>query len=261
MAPHWRQIGPPLRPAHQDLQVLEHYVFDGEPPPTLPRVLLLGVTPEIYDLLKDRSFLLAVDNSPSMIEHVWRGGSEDVLCADWRNLPLPSHSRDVALCDAGLHLLEYPADQRILVDRLHEVLKPGGHCILRLFVPPAMRETPEQVLTDLFRRRIRNLNVLKLRLGMALQRSASAGAAVHDIWDVLRRSAKSWEHLATHLGWSLEHLQVIEAYHGSAARYHFVSAEEAAELFVSQGKFVEVARHFPTYDLGQLCPTVVFKRR
>jgi hypothetical protein len=42
-------------------------------------------------------------------------------------------------------------------------LSEDGLCILRLYVPPVRRESPDAVFDDLLGGRIPNLNILKLR--------------------------------------------------------------------------------------------------
>src|SRR5689334_6434685 len=149
LSKHWNQVGPPLRPSNEDLAFLAHHR------PTVPagrraRALILGVTPEIYQTLREDWDVLAVDNNPGMIESVWPGSATEIVQADWRELALPPSSRDVAFMDGGLHLLRYPDDQQLFVSRLHDVLAPDSKFILRLFVPPLRRETPDQVIAELF---------------------------------------------------------------------------------------------------------------
>jgi SAM-dependent methyltransferase len=261
MARSWEQSGSPLRPSPEDVAAYESAARAWIDRHGAPRVLLLGVTPEIYRLPWPLgNDFIAVDRTAAMIEHIWPGRREQVTQAGWTELPLPSASRDLAFCDGGLHLLDYPAGQQALVARLHDVISPGGRVIFRLFIPPAVRESPAAVVADLLARRIPNLNLLKLRLGMALQNSAEAGVAVRDVWQRLRDLAPDWATLAPRLGWPLEHLESVDAYRDSGARYHFVTREQAADLFCAGEKFALLSAATPTYALGERCPLVVFER-
>jgi SAM-dependent methyltransferase len=195
-----------------------------------------------------------------MIAHVWPGAPDAVLQADWRELGLGSASIDVALCDGGLHLLDYPAAQAALLRHLADLLAPDGLLAMRLFLPPATPETPEAVLAALLARRIRDLNCLKLRLGMALQRSPQAGVALHEVWSTLRQAGGDWDSLARRLGWAQEHLEVIDAYRDSAATYHFVTEAEVSALAADNG-FELLWTGRPAYEMGAQCPTAVFRRR
>jgi len=262
MARYWRYIGSPLRPAKQDLEAYRHFASPVVERNPSPRILLLGVTPEIYSLPwpEGRDFL-GVDWTRAMIDYVWPGRSQEMLEANWLQLPLEKGSRDLALGDGGLHLLKYPFEQEALVEQLHEVISPCGRCIFRLFALPVEREDESHVLADLFSERVPNLNVLKLRLGMALQKSPEQGVEVKEIWNLLRRQADDWSELAARLGWSADHLTAIDAYRDSNSRYHFITIDQASQLFCRAGRFREIGRRYPGYFLGERCPVIAFERQ
>jgi SAM-dependent methyltransferase len=261
MAQAWEQTGPPLRPSAGDIALYRRLAWEWIDLHGAPRILLLGVTPEIYNIPWPPGHdFLAVDRTPAMIDHVWPGARSQVLQAEWLELPLPRESRDLAFCDGGLHLLTYPRGQETLVARLHDALAPGGRCVFRLQVPPPVRESPDRVLADLFAGCIPDLNVLKLRLAMAMQESPSGGIAVREIWSKLRGLAAEWEGLAARLGWELAHLQVIDAYRDSGARYHFVSRAEVEALFSEGGKFACIGCHAGNSPFPLESPVIVFER-
>jgi SAM-dependent methyltransferase len=261
LAAVWKQVATPLRPAPEDVQAYVRLMRPWIERHGAPRVLLLGVTPELYRLPwpPERDFL-AVDRSTAMIEYVWPGRPEEAVLADWLQLPLRAGSRDLALCDGGLPLLDHPQSQARLVGELHRVLAPGGLCLIRLYALPNEPESPDLVLAELIAGGVPNLNVLKLRLGMALQTAPETGVRLHDIWSKLHALAADWETLARRLGWPLEHLQVIDAYFESAATYHFISELAARSLFCAGGRFIFRESFTPSYPLGERCPIVVFER-
>jgi hypothetical protein len=263
IAVQWRRIGPPLRPSAQDISfcldaVLEWFGNRGGP----PRVLLLGVTPELYHLpWPEGTNFLAVDRTQEMIDHVWPGPKGRVLCSDWRCMMLPEHSRDIVLFDGGLHLLAYPEEQWRLARLLKGIVSDQGLCIFRLYVPPLRREYPDSVLKDLVDGRISSLNILKLRLGMSLSNSTAEGVELDAVWRALHYTAPDLGRLATRLGWPLEHIMAINTYRGSKARYYFSTLEQVSDLFCAgQGGFEIHRVRLPTYDLGDRCPTVILKR-
>ena len=198
----WRQVSSPLRPTPTDVAVYAAAVRDWARTGGVPRALILGVTPELYRLpWPAGSDVAAVDRNRNMIDALWPGPRDAVVCADWRDLPFPTGSRDVTVCDGGISMLSYPADHREFVRSLHRVVAPGGLCVFRLYVPPGVRESPEAVLRDLLEAKIPNLNVLKLRLGMALQRSSEGGVELGHVWNVLREAAPDFPVLAERIGW------------------------------------------------------------
>jgi hypothetical protein len=224
--------------------------------------LLLGVTPELYLLPwpKGTDFL-AVDRTQAMIDGVWPGPREAVQCADWLALTLPDSSRDVVLCDGGLHLLAYPRQQGRLVELLRGILSDQGLCILRLYIPPPQRESPDAVLRELLDGSISSLNILKLRLGMALMESASEGVELGTVWRAIHRVSPDLERLASRIGWPVEHMLAINTYRESTARYHFVTVDEVSDLFCGNPGGFKVHRvHVPSYELGERCPTIVLRR-
>ena len=258
----WQHLGPPLRPSPQDIEFFEDEVQEWVHHYGTPRVLLLGVTPELYSLpwLEGTSFL-AVDHSQAMIDAVWPGPKEAALCTDWLSLQLPESSRDIVLCDGGLHLLTYPWEQQELVRVLQAILSDQGLCILRLFVPPPQQESPDAVLNDLLEGRIPNLNILKLRLGMSLLESAAEGVVLGRIWQLIHEVAPDLERLALRIGWSVEHMLVINTFRDSADRFHFVTVNQVTDLFCNNPGGFEVHRlRVPSYELGERFPTIVLRR-
>ncbi|MBL8792554.1 MAG: class I SAM-dependent methyltransferase [Planctomycetia bacterium] len=263
IAHHWHQVGAPLRPSAQDVASYTDLIGQWAAVHGAPRALILGVTPELYRLpWPAGSELTAVDHTVAMIEAVWPGPRSAAVHAEWTDLPFTAASFDIVLCDGGWHLLSYPHDQRCLLDELRRIVPPDGLCIMRLFVPPVQPETPAAVLHDLLRGAMPNLNILKLRLGMALQVSRECGVLLADVWQALHQAAPDFVRLADQLGWSLAHLLAVNSYRDCPSRYHFVSVAEVREQFTEQpGGFSFVDCRMPTYALGERCPVVAFRRR
>lgn len=261
VARNWQHIGAPLRPSAEDSERFGSVIaqWNDAHPERTPRGLILGVTPELFALAwPDRALLRAADRTEAMIEHIWPGPRSAALMNDWRALDLPDASVDIVMCDGGLHLLDYPRGQAALCAELARVVCAGGLVAFRLFVPPTRTEPVEAVLQSLHRGAIRDLNCLKLRLGMALQGLPEQGVALADVWRTLRAEAGSdWNELAARLAWPFEQLQVIDAYRDSGASYHFVSTEQAVALFGNAG-FECLAIHPQPYAMGDQCPVVVF---
>lgn len=264
----WHHVGSPLRPAPQDVAFLQGLLAaprpNAGPEPGPLRALILGVTPELHNLAwPPHTQLRAADRTPGMIEALWPGRREAVAVAEWTALPFDPGSQDLVLCDGGLHLLSHPHGHAAWVRELHRVLAahPAGRCVLRVFLPPDLRESADTVLDDLLHRRIPNLNVLKLRLGAALQPNPVDGVRLGDVWQRFQQAAPDFDALARHLGWDPDHLHVINTYRDSDTRYHFLSLREIEHLFgTDPGGFrVEEVFH-PSYPLGERCPTLVLRR-
>ena len=262
VARNWKLHGPPLRPSPEDVRFNEEAVAAWRGQRASPRVLLLGVTPELYRLpWREGTDFLAVDRTMEAIEAVWPGPREAARCEEWLEMKLPAASRDIVLCDGGLNLLAYPEEQLQLASILREVLAEEGLCILRLFVRPAGRETRDAVLADLMGGRIPNMNVLKLRLWAALQESPSKGVELDTVWRTVQGAAGSLEELASRLGWPLDETLFINAYRGSTTRYWLGTVDEITQIFCQAvGGFELLSMHVPSYECGRQCPTVVLRR-
>jgi SAM-dependent methyltransferase len=261
MASVWNEIGSPLRPCAEDIVLYQRFAEPVLAKNNSPQILLLGVTPELYRIAwPPRRDFIAVDRTLTMIEHVWAGRGDEVLVAGWEDLPLPEGSRDLVLCDGGLHLLQYPEAQKRLVVRLAKIVHAGGRCVFRLFALPSKCETAAAVLNHLWQGKIPDLNHLKLRLGMALQRTPEEGVAVNEIRETLRAAGGEWPSLAARLRWPLPHVRAIDVYRQSNSRYHFLSLDHAIELFCSSGEFRLAEQALPDYLLGERCPLVAFVR-
>jgi SAM-dependent methyltransferase len=260
MAHFWAQLGSPLRPIAEDQAGYQSFIDPWIERFDCPRIVILGVTPELYHLAwPEKHDLVALDRSRAMIDEIWPGPPECAHEGDWLEMPLPPGSRDLALCDGGPILVKYPKDQQMLVEQLHRLLTPGGRVILRPFVPPPDRESVASVLDDLLQRRIDNLNLLKLRLAMAIQASPEEGVAVQEVLRTVE-SVGDLKSLAHEIGWSWDHMRVIETYRGAPARYYFASEAEITRLFCEHERFRFLGRWQGTYPLAERCPIVAFER-
>ena len=174
---------------------------------------------------------------------------------------LPASSRDIVLCDGGINILAYPDEQLRLASILRGVLAEGGLCIVRLYVPEVEREERDAVLGDLMAGRIPDLNLLKLRLWMALQESPSQGVELDTVWRTVHDAAGTLEDLAAKVGWPLERTLALNVYRGSTTRYWFAPVNEVTRIFCDDvGGFELVSICVPSYEGGKHCPTVVLRR-
>jgi SAM-dependent methyltransferase len=262
VARQWAQVGPPLRPSAADIAFFGAAVARSACSANVLRVLILGVTPELYRLAREhRAKVLAADHTMAMIKAVWPGPPAAVVCAEWPELPLQSASIDLVVCDGGLHLLAHPHHQEELVRKLHRVISPGGRCAFRLFIPPHMKEAKKDVLEELLAGKIANLNILKMRLCMALQNEPATGVELAKVWEAIHDVAPDFPELAARVGWSLDHLLAINTYKNCGKRYHFLSTNDVSDMFCrSPGGFEVETIDTPTYELGDRCPTIVFRR-
>lgn len=257
----WTTFAAPLCPCCHVLEIIDRAVCDWRNRFGDPRVLMLGVTPEYFHYWPEGTDLLAVDKCETMIETVWPGPVDAASCQNWLNMDLPDASRDIVLSDGGFPLLIPPRDQAQLVENLSRITADSGRVIIRSFVTPSRAETFEQVLEDLFAGRIGNVHVLKMRLWLSLADDPQQGIDVADIWHALIRAVPDLDALSEKLGWRPEGLRQMKAYGDSADRYYFLSETEITRYFCQDvGGFRHLGTHYPSYELGERCPVLVFER-
>jgi len=252
--------GPPMRPSAEDLANYWDLAGEWIKNRRIPRVLLLGVTPGLYNLpWPQGTEFLAADSSQAMIDTVWPGPRHAARCVDWLSMDLPQGSRDIVLCDGGLQLLKYPR-QRELIRLLHHVLSDDGLCIFRLFVLPSQRETPDAVIRDLWDGKIGGPIALRLRLAMSLQNDVREGVEFGQVYSKLMETVPDMEKFAVMMGWPVESTLTINSYKDLKYRYHLLTLEQTIDLFcLDPGGFqVQQLRTF-SYELGQCCPTIALQ--
>jgi SAM-dependent methyltransferase len=262
-AQQWQWIGPPLRPDVEDVLAAESAVARwSRSRGRAPDALLLGVTPEIATMRWPAGTrLLAVDHSWAMIRGVWPGVplGFPAVCAEWRALPLPEASRDAILGDGSFSALASGRMYAAVVRALRQVIRDGGVLAMRFYLRPEKPEAPGNVIDDLRHGRIGSFHVFKWRLVMAFHRSLEDGVRLGEVWDAWHDAVPDSAALARRTGWAHESILTIDAYRGVATGYTFPTLPEARAALA--GAFEETACTFPSYELGERCPTLIFRPR
>ncbi|TVQ27741.1 MAG: class I SAM-dependent methyltransferase [Spirochaetaceae bacterium] len=259
----WSRIGPPLRPPGEDVALVKRLVTEWSRANGAPRGLIMGVTPEYYSFgWPDGSSIVAVDHSQSMIDEVWPGPKAAARCADWTDMPIADASVDIALCDGGLILLPHPEGHIRLAQELGRVVGRGGICIFRLFSPVPGDDDSDRVLGDLLSGKLESVNHMKVRLWTATQKTLTEGVRLGDVWTMIQQAVPDLDALAARLGWSTDHLNVLQVYKDSSTRYWCPTPADIHRMFCEERSLFEMQLvHTPTYAVGAHCPTIVLRRR
>lgn len=263
MARLWQWVGPPLRPAAEDLAVFQDTIVRWHAAHgRAPRALILGVTPELYQLRWPAgTSLRALDGSRQMIETVWPGPPAAVLLGSWTAMPLATGSCDIVLCDGGFGMLPYPQGQADLLRELHRVLAPGGIFAVRLFAPKGRTGTAGEVFANLQAGGIASLDALKLRLWGALHGDAHQGVRPQEVVAHILAAVENFDRLAEDHGWPLEHVRSLELHRQSTTIYHLTEAAELVRMAsCDPGGFESLGIIRPGYVLGACCPIVTLRR-
>jgi len=262
MAYHWNAYGPPLRPSPVDIAAMERSVrtWHGSTAVRAPRVLMLGVTPEIAGMSWPAGTdLTAIDRSDAMIRHVWPGnvpGCRVALRADWFDRDYGRN--DIVIGDGVFAIMRYPDDYARIVGKIAASLPAGGLFITRPFLQPTRRETPDEVLRDLREGRIGGLHAFKFRLAMSLQSRTEDGVRQGDVFSAVRAAGIDCDTLAASTGWSELEIDTLRIYRDKDARLSFPSADELASLMAAQFATVGAARM--DYEMGERCPVMTYQR-
>ncbi|MDA0230910.1 MAG: class I SAM-dependent methyltransferase [Proteobacteria bacterium] len=258
-ARQWHKVGQPLKPTTEDIRALELFIRHSNV--ARPRVLLLGVTPEIAAMdWPAGTRLLAVDRSIDMIKYAWAGANAAevyVACADWCELPLADSSRDIIVGDGCMLVFDYPHGFRRALESFRRVLTPGGLLSHRFFLRPEQGEPPAAVFDDLFAGRIKNFHVFKWRLAMWLHGDIEDGVRLGDVWDCWHDAVPDANALSESLNWQLETISSIDYYRDSDTRFIFPTLEEVRRARLPY--FKEVRCYVPKYECGERFQTLLFE--
>lgn len=255
----------PLRPCAEDMRLLHQIVQDQSVRNSHPhnRALLFGVTPEIATFSwPSNTSLLAIEKSQAMIDLIWPGnipGRREVKCGNWLDIELEEASFNFVVGDGFLTGFAYPDQCRQIADKISRWLKPDGLLIARLFVRTAKKETHEAILTDLRAGKIKRFDILKWRLGMAIQENVRQGVIVDDIHRAWKRIEAEWPSLPEEAGWPRPTVDTIKLYESRTDRYVFPTIEELNDALSIQ--LEPVSTTIPDYDFGECCPTLVYRPR
>lgn len=263
MAQLWRMVGPPLRPACEDIEIFQSVITQWAATHDMPpRALILGVTPELHALgWPAGTTLRALDSSKPMVEAVWPDPPDAAILGSWADMPLATASCDMVICDGGFGMLPYPQGQVCLLRELHRVLVPGGIFAVRLFAPGGRTGSIENVFAELDAGRIASLDTLKLLLWGALHDDPEQGVRPREVVARILAAVGNFDRLADEYGWPIEHVRSLEFHRDSTAVYHLTEAAEVVRMATSDpGGFESHVIVEPSYALGACCPIVVLKR-
>lgn len=257
----WSSVGPPLRPTLPDMVFFSQAIRKWTEENKSPRCLILGVTPEYYHHLKPvAGDLVAVDYSPQMIRTLWPGPQGSALCADWNQLPLRNESRDVVITDGGLNLIRYPDEQGQVARNLRRIVPPGGICLFRLFWPPAVKETPTDIVEYLKAGNISNVNMLKFRLWMSFWKSPAIPVLASEIWNLIEHWSPDLPQILKKINWPSEGMNSFQVYRNSSLRFYFFGLEDLLRIYSAEGFDLEET-HTPDYSSGHQFQTILLRRR
>ncbi len=227
------------------------------------RAVMLGVTPGIALMKWPRgSSLVGAEISSAVIDALWPGdipGTREAICASWFALPMRRKSCHIVVGDGSLNTCRFPGEVRALIRSIGELLAENGTLALRCYIRPHIQESVDAVFDALFSARGLSVDRFKMRLYLAMQRSAEEGVAVREAARLLDRYKRDNRTMREQLGWSNAAIEPFAHWRVSDAVYSFPTVEELRKVLGE--RFDEVSISYPGYELGHCCPTLVMRPR
>jgi hypothetical protein len=252
----------PLVPCREDIAALEravalHAHADGG---ESRRAIMLGVTPGIALMdWPSGTRILAAEQSQAVIDALWPGdipGVREAVCASWFSLPVGRNSVHVVVGDGSLSTCRFPGEVRDLVLSICNLLADHGLLAFRSYLRPQVQETVDAVFDDLFGPGL-TVDRFKMRLFLAMQRSAQEGVAVVEAARILDKYNLSPRTMQEWFGWSSAAVEPFKGWKTSPAVYSFPTLDELRQVLGEC--FDELKVEYPSYELGHCCPTLVMR--
>lgn len=156
----WHQAKPTYRPSKIEIARLEKYLKQVLKHFSQPRVLVLGVTPEIRDLLaKYRLPVTLIDNNPVMIKAVAtlvkrKNPKEKTVQADWLKMPFANNSFELIMSDHPTSSIHYRDFGRFFKE-LKRVLVPQGYFIIDIHINAQLKKLTLDDYIETYRQNIK----------------------------------------------------------------------------------------------------------
>jgi len=256
-AKQWEYIAPPLRPAATDIALATSWVNEiAVQKQAALSVLLLGVTPELVKLSWPAGTKLFVaDQNLEMINTVLPVSEHPnkpmAVATCWRALSLATASIDLVIGDGCYNVLT-EAHYDEVSQEIVRVLSPTGHFITRLFIRPEQKESLSELQQDVISGSIANFHVFKWRVAMALHGRLEQGVCLKDIWNTCNEQFEINQYWPRHI------VHTIDNYKNINTCYTFPTLSEARHKL--KHFFAEQKIFFPTYILGECCPSLQFTK-
>lgn len=249
----WSKLVPPLRPDAQIIAKVKSLTGQVAGP-----VLLLGVTPELAQAFEH---VLGVDKNKAMIDRTWPGdtATRKTLHADWLDLSEPKAHFAAAVGDGSLNAVGSLRETRLLLERVVDLLAPGGRFACRLYERPVMPFTKEHLLELGSGRGKLNFHAFKWKLAMHLAEEVGASMPVVLIRERFNELFPDRDKLARETGWPRELIDMIDIYRGSPTLYVFPNRQEFLGVMpkgIANVRFEASG----SYDLAECCPMLAFEK-
>lgn len=153
----------------------------------------------------------------------------------------------------------FPGEVRQLLRCASELLARNGVLIVRSYIRPHITESLDALFDDLLATGRISVDCFKMRLYLAMQRSAREGVRVKDAARMLEKYKLDRQVMLGRLGWSEPAVEPFALWRNSDATYSFPTLNELHD--VTRELFDDVAMSYPDYELAHCCPLLVLRKR
>ena len=258
------QVASPISPQDGDIRFYEARAEGCAHGGQALRALMLGVTPPIAGMRWPAGTqLVAVDWSQGMMRNVFPRWNAPPRCglvrADWRQMPVRAGSIDFVVGDGCYSTFADAAGHARLNEEAARTLRPGGELCVRSHRRLDSSPGLEAIFQPLLEGRLRNLDMFRWLLAMAMHGESSGGVRLGDVWEAWHAHIPDVPSAQAALGWTDQAVANMERWKGAATRYFFPSLAQLHELAAPH--FDVESCELPNYAFGEHFPRLVLRRR
>jgi hypothetical protein len=257
---------PPGLASPQDLQPFSKYARELRHAQNASgkRGLILGSTRQTVDWCRENGLRVALmdfsEPSAGRILSAHRDWDDlDILIDDWLSTGEPDGSFCWAAGDGVVAASGSGREARRLFRQIQRLLIPGSIVILRHFVRPDPTPCASEIFARLEAGKIYSFSALRIRLAQALQGSFKDGIYTRDVCRVLDENGMLDEHCIERFGWDRSNVTALDSWKVEGVSLCYPTLEELRDL--AHPFFQELEVHYGTYEMAELCPTIVYRTR
>lgn len=249
---NWKLMGPPKRPTPEVINQVKGLVGDRG------HILVLGVTPGLVDAF---THVTAVDREPDMIAgvHIGDSSTKKAYLMDW--FDIPGRSRfDGIVGDGSLNMVSWPYGAKLLMQRMFDLLSPGGRLACRIFTCPDELVSLDDLNAMAATEPAMGFSAWRSKLSHMLAQEMGANVPVREMLRAFNHHWPDRESLSKTSGWDQADISAImDAYAHSDLWTSFPTRSQWLKCVPPGASGVEIV---PThgYELCEEFPILTFKK-
>jgi hypothetical protein len=259
-------LSAPGEPSDEDLRVYSGYADNLQRAQAASGKsgLLLGVTQAIVDWSRKLALHVTVmDFCEPLAQRLqsicrdWEGFR--IIVDNWLTTVQKDHSFCWAAGDGVVNAVGTGRNAVTLFGQIRRLLSPGSIFIQRLMIRPSTPPDSLEILQEAAAGRIHSLGALKHQVAQSLQPSFMDGVKLSEVRNAILDSGILPRNSDGHYRWSHEPLSALDYYSIEGASLCYPTLEELRKL--TSDDFEELTISYGDYEMGQLCPTIVYRTR